>query len=784
LEAYVRGFPGLFRFFLLLLIACGQADSGRNSSDDDLDAGLEIGITGQALVSDADGDGVADASDNCPRLANSNQANSNGVGPGDVCELSLVLSPGLLNQYARFQSHKELVLSFAPFAFSFGPDLLRLSTPASPPAGAFFSLLSLKLGVRSPGELLPGYIDTIGGGEALSVRVGSGAVFGGAKASDVWLRLDGSATVSISFYDGTASRGTVTVSNSGTFLRKVAPSGGALFDRVELRANGGRVSLKGPHEALMFTLAQAQLPCPSGYERVAGNCVDIDECLGLNQVCDALTSCTNTSGSFSCGPCPTGYRGTGNTSCVDINECTEGSALCSPLVTCSNSAGGYQCGACPPGHRGDGYSCNDIDECAENLDGCDPLVMCTNRAGGYDCGGCPAGYSGGGSTGCVDIDECTGPSHVCDGLVTCTNTPGGYQCGACPAGYRGDGTSCTDIDECLDGSAQCSPLVQCGNTRGSYQCGACPAGFAGDGHTCDDVDECALGQAQCAAGVTCVNNVGSYTCGSCPSGYTGNGQVCSDIDECATQPCDSNVTCINTPGAFACGDCPVGFRGDGYAGCVDIDECAEDLDTCSPLVTCGNTLGGFECDQCPQGYAGDGHDCSDVDECAEHISQCDSHVACTNNEGGYACGECPPGFTGDGFLCEDIDECAVQPCDVLTSCSNVDGSYVCDSCPVGYSGDGYAGCVDIDECAVENGGCGELESCINTEGGYSCERVCARRRLRWQRRRRLRGHLGKLRRAALPRRASLCGRGADAPLQPPRNRRPRGLQRGRRRLRW
>ena len=36
-------------------------------------------------VSDIDGDGIADGADNCPTIANADQADSNSDGIGDVC---------------------------------------------------------------------------------------------------------------------------------------------------------------------------------------------------------------------------------------------------------------------------------------------------------------------------------------------------------------------------------------------------------------------------------------------------------------------------------------------------------------------------------------------------------------------------------------------------------------------------------------------------------------------------------------------------------------------------
>jgi RHS repeat-associated protein len=685
-----------------------------------MDAGLVAVVRSQALVVDTDGDTIADSSDNCPTIANKNQANRNGVGPGDACELSLSWSCGTLTDYARFGSFKELITRTAPLTLSGSPDLMRVAASAPSGATAYLSSQSERVGVKTSGES-SSYYDAISGSEVLRFNIGTDGVLGGAKASDVWLHIEGSATVSATFYSGSTSLGTKTASNSGTTWKRLLPDAGALFDRVEIRATSGRFSLKGAGDGVLFTLSQVQVSCPSGYQRVGSNCVDIDECAGLTRVCDALTTCSNTPGSFTCGACPSGYRGTGATSCIDINECSENPASCSSLVACSNTPGSFSCGACPSGYRGDGRICADINECAENLDTCDALVSCSNTPGSYTCGACPAGYSGGGQTGCVDVNECVGPNAACDPLTTCTNQPGSYACSPCPSGYRGAGnTSCVDVDECAEGTAQCSPLATCANTAGAYQCGDCPNGYRGDGFSCVDVDECAEDTAQCSTLVSCQNRDGGYTCGACPSGYSGDGITCTDIDECVSAPCDPRTTCENRPGSYLCGACPGGFTGNGHAGCVDIDECAEGRDTCSPLVSCANFTGGYSCSACPDGYSGDGHTCMDIDECVSTPGACAAQVSCTNNPGSFTCGTCPPGYAGDGHTCTDVDECVDHPCHALTSCSNTLGSYTCGACPPGYTGDGYAGCLDIDECAVDNGGCANTHRCRNTPGAREC----------------------------------------------------------------
>ena len=53
-----------------------------------------LSLTAQVMAQDADGDGVPDASDNCPLVANPNQADCDGNGVGDACQSSVTRSTG------------------------------------------------------------------------------------------------------------------------------------------------------------------------------------------------------------------------------------------------------------------------------------------------------------------------------------------------------------------------------------------------------------------------------------------------------------------------------------------------------------------------------------------------------------------------------------------------------------------------------------------------------------------------------------------------------------------
>lgn len=129
------------------------------------------------------------------------------------------------------------------------------------------------------------------------------------------------------------------------------------------------------------------------------------------------------------------------------------------------------------------------DVCASGWNSCSPNATCTgNGSFAPDCT-CKAGFTGDGKA-CADIDECTELLFSCDANASCGNTEGSYTC-TCNAGYEGNGTSCSDIDECTTGPFPCAADGGvCANSDGSYSC-TCAAGYVGDGTSCTDLNECA-----------------------------------------------------------------------------------------------------------------------------------------------------------------------------------------------------------------------------------------------------------------------------------------------------
>ncbi|KAK3250367.1 hypothetical protein CYMTET_40248, partial [Cymbomonas tetramitiformis] len=265
------------------------------------------------------------------------------------------------------------------------------------------------------------------------------------------------------------------------------------------------------------------------------------------------------------------------------------------------------------------------------------------------------------------------------------------------------------------------------------ECGPCPAGYVGTGfHGCRDIDECATAdRGGCATQARCINLAGGVTCGPCePSElYLGDGRECRRSTTCGEENggCDPLSECLPTAGQqVRCGGCPHGMSGTGATKCVEIDGCASS--PCFEGVECADVPApglGAGCGRCPDGYAGDGRTC-EPERCLLEPYPCsmDPPVACSTIQGGgYTCGSCPEGYLGDGVSCRDVDECAVQNggCDSLSQCINQPGGRSCGSCPEGYLGSGDSKCRQrTPSCVLANGGCDLLATCTDTEAGAEC----------------------------------------------------------------
>ncbi|PNF18498.1 hypothetical protein B7P43_G09032 [Cryptotermes secundus] len=99
----------------------------------------------------------------------------------------------------------------------------------------------------------------------------------------------------------------------------------------------------------------------------------------------------------------------------------------------------------------------------------------------------------------------------------------------------------------------------------------------------------------------------------------------------------------------------------------------------------------------------------DTDECAINNGGC-SHT-CQNTLGGANC-LCPPGF----MLGNDWKTCKAME---VRRRKSQNFSIICEP---GYVQTKEEHCKDVDECAVQNGGC--MQGCVNIKGSYQC--LCGR----------------------------------------------------------
>ncbi|CAL1526060.1 unnamed protein product [Lymnaea stagnalis] len=104
---------------------------------------------------------------------------------------------------------------------------------------------------------------------------------------------------------------------------------------------------------------------------------------------------------------------------------------------------------------------------------------------------------------------------------------------------------------------------------------------------------------------------------------------------------------------------------------------------------------------------------------ADVCVNCYNKTGCNDTLTDY-CPACPAGYGGNGKDCLDVDECAKNNGGCEQICSNTAGSYHC-SCKAGYTQNNTA-CKDINECENVNI-CNNnpFMVCINNGGGYSCE---------------------------------------------------------------
>ncbi|EGD75905.1 chitin-binding protein [Salpingoeca rosetta] len=431
----------------------------------------------------------------------------------------------------------------------------------------------------------------------------------------------------------------------------------------------------------------------------------------INGGCDDV--CDDTMGQIECSCTPPSYLiDAYNCSSVYCDIPTIANATASAtgqlrldeqaLITCSS---GYESVAygtsftitCTEmGLMNDTETCDDVDECAVNNGGC--ADMCTNLPGTFCCS----------QDGVYVYSEWSDWSTTCgEGTRTRTRT-----CNATCGG------SCTNDQPLMETRDICCPV------NANYTYGPFPDWMP----TCARQTRERPESCTASCGGVCTNRINTtqvLTNGGCE-------QICNA-----------------TSGAIVC-DCDPGYRlTSDNATCEEFNPCDENNGGCSHTCV-AMPLGQFEC-TCPSGFeAVDGFNCEDVDECAVNNGGCFQN--CNNTAGDYFC-SCVDGFMVDpsnSSHCVRIN-CAnpppTLPASIPSVTARLNGTgpyqfgdelpYVCED---GFTVDGGAasatsfslfcrasgmvdgqfadGCVDVDECSTNNGGC--TDGCVNFAGGFNC----------------------------------------------------------------
>ncbi|KAF3855728.1 hypothetical protein F7725_016451 [Dissostichus mawsoni] len=225
--------------------------------------------------------------------------------------------------------------------------------------------------------------------------------------------------------------------------------------------------------------------------------------------------CENTLGSFLCNhkpKCITGFSQDSHGNCIDINECLSLRDLCSSGFNCINTVGSFSCQqktiSCS---RGTAPALMEP-SVSMGTNRCGLGQICQNLPGSYTCD-CQTGYQYDSLRKlCTDINECD--KKPCS--QECANIYGSYQC-YCRQGYhlKDDGHTCEDIDECSQSIGSLCTF-RCVNVAGSYQCACPPQGFtlSANKRSCKDIDECTAGSHNCSYDQSCFNLQGGFSCNS------------------------------------------------------------------------------------------------------------------------------------------------------------------------------------------------------------------------------------------------------------------------------
>ncbi len=527
--------------------------------------------------------------------------------------------------------------------------------------------------------------------------------------------------------------------------------------------------------------------CPTVAGQVGSPCNDGDPCT-INDVLNSGCQCIGTASGDSDGDgicnaqdnCPN-VAGQIGSSCNDGNPCTlndlvsascqcvgtlspdsDGDGTCNVLDGCPNDPlklvpGNCGCGAAEPGsacNDGNAATTNDVIgtncQCTGTVVNCDDGDPCTiDSFNGTVCvhmavpdgdgdglcdliDPCPSGPNPG--LACNDNNACTindvvGANCTCAGTFAdtdgdgtcnandgCPNDPNKVAPGACGCGV-------SDVDADGDGAADCvdlCPLDPAKTAPGSCGCGAPEPGAActdGNASTINDV---------IGTNCQCAGTLVTFDCLGTPNGSALPGTACNDGNaNTINDVFDANCQCTGT---YVTVDCAGVVN-----GTASLDNCGTCVGGTTGLVACtqdcngvyGGTASMDACGICAGGNTGitPNSTCTDcagvvngtasLDNCGTCVGGTTGLVACAQDCNGVyggtaavdACGICSGGTTG------------ITPNSTCTDCAGVvNGTASFDNCGTCVGGTtGLVACAQ--DCNGVYGGTAAVDACGSCAGG-------------------------------------------------------------------
>jgi len=331
---------------------------------------------------------------------------------------------------------------------------------------------------------------------------------------------------------------------------------------------------------------------------------------------------------------------------------------------------------------------------------------------------------------CADNAQCVPSAIAPDNPLV----PDSCECNDGFVGDANEGGSCVDAVQCAI-DINCGPNTVCGTEQATCLC---------DANSVADATSDCINAAQCAIDQGCVPNTvctpydfetGKFSC-ECASDYYGNpNDQCLDEEGCiaAAGGCGDGAICryydVIGRDFYDC-YCDTGLVGDAKVECITTDQCKQKAQCGAQNTVCTYYKGAYTCD-CAKDFVGDplsAEGCYDQPECSA-LTGCGENTVCAYDEiKDFFC-SCANGFIGDPYQgCIDQTSCVTSGicgpnayCNYNEDDANSNNGYVC-YCFGGYEGDAYGseGCLEINECELDENLCGSNAVCQNTPGVYEC----------------------------------------------------------------